>query len=434
MFGWGSSQSQGGINKLLSDPSTKLETVFSDRMFNNMLRNQNEKLIEFLTRDDNITRMVEYTLSDVHKNEPDVKKSLSTSVVVLTSEAEKLCEKLSQSKVYLSAIKSFRNTEYAKNSFFCGYYATLVEALAKATNGEVLGSKLGFLAGYLIKNLNILGLRQLFITLVINFGVPFRVSSRMMQSLVDQLKVQNQAIFVAMTIKDIITKEPDMRILLESGESMEMIMKVALENYHTFPALSTLLFQVVSIVVKNSERVTQESIAEKYEKEIDFLGPVNCATPSALILFPNNYDKFIERFLKSELPTILNEAITSIINGLSIDDLQKLATSFHLSEMILKHFKQYKRNKINGHFLSLMRTFADKGICCCDEHQESWSNFTKNKMAKRYLRVMMEYGGHITEESKGIQRDLFMSIEDLYSASMDLSSILADDLDENDDA
>ncbi|OHS98935.1 hypothetical protein TRFO_34697 [Tritrichomonas foetus] len=429
MYGWGASPFQNSIMKLLADPNAKLEAVLMDRLFNNTFRTENQTLINFLVRDDNLSRMLDYILTDAMSKEPDARKILFLCLNVLTSESEKFGEKLAESQIYISRLNNFKGTQYVKNPIYCGYYANLVESLAKVTNGEVLGSKMKYLGGFLIKNLHFLGLRQLFIRLVINFGVPFKVSSGMMKLMTDQLHDQKLSIYVAFTINDIIDLELDNCQLFQSPDVFDTIMKTAIENYTKTPILSSTLLKAAIKILKNSDNIQKENIL-KYENLIDFNGPVNCATASLLTLFPHNVTKFIDRFLLSELPTIFNEKVTSIINKMTIDELQQLSTSLHLSSLFSENFKNYKNGKINGHFLSLARTFADKGICCCEEHNDVWARFVNNKMAKQYRKTMMEYGGHITEESKNIQRDLFVSMDDLYAASMNLSSILVEEEEE----
>ncbi|KAK8890876.1 hypothetical protein M9Y10_028075 [Tritrichomonas musculus] len=445
MFAWGASMNRNSTPKILSDPNAKLETVLADRTFNNLLRNENQYLIDFLIRDDNVKKMHDYLLTDSYENTKDFKKIRPLCLNVLTSESEKLGEQLSSNEQYIDLLIDFSTSEWFRDPYRCGNYSYLIESLAKASSGDILSSKFTFLANYLMNNIDIMGLRQLFVRLVCDFSYPFMVSSQMMDELVNCIfmhgeesndetlkytKIDPKALFVAFTIHDILKTDPHLGSLFESPDTLQTLLKLAIFNYEKNPLFSSLLFNCISIILENAIKNEDSASTQNDNEIINFnnFEPTlnintntepfisNSATSEALKLFPKSAINLVMKFLKSELPTLVCDVVMSSICKLPIEELQSFCTKFHLSSAIISLYKDYKHRKTNGHFLILVKYLSDKGVCCCEEHREAWTKFEQCKFTKRYKKSMAEYGGVISTEASKLQRDLFKSMDDLYSA------------------
>lgn len=444
MFGWGVNMNRNSAPKLLSDPNVKLETVLADRTFNNLLRNENSHLIDFLSRDDNVNKMYSYLLTDEFDSNNDAKKIRFLCLNVLTSESEKLGEKLITNKVYSENLINFSTSKFSRDTIKCGYYSYLIESLAKASSGDILSSKFQFLTDYLMNNIDIMSLRQLFVKLVINFTYPFRVSSKMMEYLVSHMfkkdenetdekskytQLDSKALYVAFSIQGILKSASHLGSLFDSPNLLQTLMKLAIYNYKNNAILSSTIFNCLSIILKNASKSDDSILAndngnidiDNYEKilnidsnETPFTS--NAATPEAIKLFPKSASSLVIKVLKSELPTFVCEVVVSTICRFSVEKLQNFCTQHHLSNEIISLYKDYKHRKTNGHFLLIAKALSDKGICCCEEHQEAWTKFEQFKFIKRYKKSMAEYGGEVNESSKQVQKDLFKSMDDLYSA------------------
>jgi hypothetical protein len=255
-----------------------------------------------------------------------------------------------------------------------------------------------------------LGLRELLFNLIVSYTLPFCVSPAMVHSLLKEGEASLPVIFL---IRDVLKAQPDLSALFETQECLSVLFRAAVDNYSAKPLLSCQSFRIIQMILSHCTNPELEEYASRFQ--FTFTSEINCATAEALLTFPSHLPEFVPKFFGSELPTILNSAVVKLIGRMSVQELGVLAESTHICKLAMDCFADYRDRKINGHFLDVVMVFSDKGICCCSEHESKWEKFVCKRLPEQYRRVMSNYGGETNADDTALQKDLFASMDDLYS-------------------
>jgi hypothetical protein len=360
-------------------------------------------------------RLIQYALTTDLQAESSGKKFGAMAVGILTTSTAKLQEQISRNQQLIETIKSFPDSFYATNPQICGNFDQIVAFLAEATSGEILGSEFGFLAKFLIDHLDILAFRQLLFKLIVNFTLPFCVSTEMMTLLLDQAKQTKSTFNVVFLMRDILNGKPDLGLLLADDHSISTLFQLGVDNYFSSPIISRELFLIVDSINEANPQTNLAKISLSFRLNFDFTSVLNCATSSALMLFPRDLITFIAPFFECRLPTMLNNAVNSLVNRLSPEELTELAEKTHICNLAMTNFDTYREKKTNGHFLDVAMLFSEKGMPCCKAHRKPWKKFAREELTTQYRKVMSNYGGKMNAEVATLQRELFESMDDLYA-------------------
>lgn len=414
---WGVSPFQSPVSTLVKDPNSTFETVLSSQHFSQGFHQQNDDLLDFLVKDENMQKIVEFSLTDMHKEMKDYVKYTRLCVAILSTAAPKFQALLSTNGIFINSLVGFKDTPYAKDPILCGNFSRLVIFIIRFTSGEILDEKLSFLADFLIKNLNLLGLQELFISLCTEFAVPFHLSEELILKIIDQFADPILGYHSMLTIHYLMHLSDGNEQLFWRESIVRPILEEGISRYSTNPLFSLAAFKVVREIIFHPDQDAEL----KYlldGKTVDFNIEVNCATSIAIELFPDGIPFLLDRFFAGELNTFINDKIVSVLTTYNIDKLIEFASNTHVCYNAIKYFDSYSQHKTNGHYLDLVRVFSEKGVYCCKEHRKLCSTFIKEKVVPRYRLVMLQYGGS-EDDTKRLQTELFASIEDLYSLCPD---------------
>ena len=413
MFGWGANPFQNSLSPLLKDPNTPLEKIVLSQQFTNLYRQESNDVIDYLFKDKVVEKLIQFALTKDLVDDPNFDKIEKIALTVLSvRDKPKIEERISKCQILIEKVAEFPKSECARDPVICGHFNQVVECLVRTTNGEILGAELKDLQSFLFDNLHILGLRELLYTLIVDYTLPFCVSPEMMELLLGKTAGPDGLSVLAL-IRDVIRAKDDLCDLLSNEAMMDLLFDLGIKNYVEHPLMSHLAFSVIASVIEHSPEF--KTFHHKFKDEFKYHNVVNCATSSVLNVFTEDICFFVERFLRMELPTIVEETINVILNQNTLDEMTALAEQTHICKLAMDNFAEYQRRKVKGHFLDFVRTFSDRGICCCSEHREEWVRFAQKDLNSQYKRVMSTYGGATHADVAALQRDLFASMDDLYS-------------------
>jgi hypothetical protein len=398
------------ISSLINSPDTKLETVFKHSQFPNVLRQETSEIVRFLTCHANMSRLIRYALTTELWEEDPTKRFQMLSVAILSESTSKLKEQLSCNPLLLAQIKAFPDSSYYRHSVVCGNFSRIVLFLARATEGEILGTEFAFLSNYLTQNLGFLSLNKLFHSLIVDFSIPFAVSSEMIQSILKQLSNPPMVFPTLFLFRNILKSQPDFISLIDDDATIRRFISIGVDSYFKAPLVAHEAFSISRSILDKTPTATQSSIFKPFSSQSD----INCATAAALLVFPDDVIHFIPRFFAGTFPTILNRAIRQVLTRLPAMALSDLAEQTHICKLAVDAFDSYAAAKTNGDLLEVIRLFSERGIYCCKAHKTEWKAFTRGHLRERYQLVMSNYGG-MGQEVSDLQKRLFESMDDLYS-------------------
>ena len=413
MFGWGANPFQNSLSPLLKDPNTPLEKIVLSQQFTNLYRQESNDVVEFLFREDVVTKLIQFALTKDLCHDPNFDKIERIALSVLSvQDKPKMEEKIAKCSILIQKVADFPKSPSAKDPVICGHFNQIVECLVRTTNGEVLGAELKDIGSFLFENIDLLGLRELLFTLIVDYTLPFCVSTEMAQKLLTK-SMQPNGLPALTLIRDVILTKADLSDFLSDEQTMNSLFELGITNYFENPIISNVAFSIIAVVVHHCPSL--RTFHHKFLDSFKFYEVVNCATSAAIAVFSEQIYRFIDRFMKLQLPTIVEETINAIVNHSTLEEMTSLAEKTHICKLAMDNFSEYKRRKVDGHFLDFVRTFSDRGICCCLEHRDEWLRFAQKDLNSQYKRVMSSYGGATDADVAALQRDLFASMDDLYS-------------------
>jgi hypothetical protein len=413
MIAWGANPFQNSLVPLLKNPETKLEVIFKNTQFTNLLRQETADVVAFLTRDSTMERLLQYSLTTELANEENARRFQSMALGILSAGSSRLADAVARNSLLLTRIKQFPESQYCRHPVICGNFSRIVQFLASATNGEILGIELKFLPGFLLQNFDLLGFRELFQHLIVNFTIPFCVSVATAHSILEQIANERMILPVLFLIRDILKAQPDFISLFDDQFSLTTLFKLGIRSYVKWPIVAKEAFSIIGSIFDT------KALADRHRftlpDDFEFHSHINCATTAVLLIFPDEVVHFVPSFFLGTLPTILNSTVKQIVTRLPAIQLSALAEKIHICKLAMDAFVSYSQEKTNGHFLELVRHFSERGIVCCKAHKRHWKSFTQEQLRERYQLVMSNYGGRRGSDAFEIQRDLFQSMDDLYS-------------------
>jgi hypothetical protein len=413
MIAWGANPFQNSLAPVLKNPDTKLETIFKNNQFLNLLRQETPDVVAFLSRDGIMSQLIQYALTTELSNGQNSKRFQSMAVAILSGGTSRLQDAISRNQILLESIKQFPDSPYSRNAVVCGNFSLIVQFLARSTNGEILGTDLKFLSDFLLKNLDLFALRELFKCLIVDFTIPFCVSTEMLHELLDRVDTEALVFPALFLLRDVAQEKPDLLSLFDDDESVGRLLSLGIDSYFSKPLIAKEAFSILYSIFET--KAMAEPCWPIGKRVFEYHTTVNCATAAALLVFPESVVYFIRPFFAGMLPTMLSGAVMQVVARLPGAALSDLAAKTHLCQLAIEGFAAYSLEKTNGHFIELVRLFSERGMYCCKAHKKQWKQFTSELLRGRYQLVMSHYGGRAMSDAVDIEKDLFQSMDDLYS-------------------
>jgi hypothetical protein len=371
-----------GLSPLLQDPGVTLEDVLrSSHLAAAIRRDPSDQLAEFLLSDDNMRRIAMYALTDSDQQLQKI------CVAILSTSTHRLQSGFRENLVLLDALASFPTGPSARDPKICGYFARICDLLIRSTGGSLLQTKFTFLQTFLVQNIDLLALRDLFVQFLIDFK-EFYVPMDLLSEIA--ISDSQKSLFVLFTMRDCLKEKPE---FFQSFDVLRNLLTIGEASFLNNPSKCVVAYSLVEQILAKSDK-SFAKILEIFHFPAE--GAVcNCATAAALRLFPVAIKWFIHGFLTGELPTAVNDAICSGLANMEFTQLQCLVCDVHLNRLIGDAFVAYRQRKVNGHFLVAARLLRHRGIVCCRDHAADWDVFCRDPLALHAAAVAAPYGGPV---------------------------------------
>lgn len=384
------------LTPLLNDPKTKLEDVLLHSSLMPSLRRDepSDALIRYILDQTNLDRLLTYALTNDLISEENFTKVQKASVDVLSTTSRKLQSEFRASSQLIEGLASFPNLPASRDPKLCGNFASIVELITRSTCGTLLSTKMSFLKDFLLNNLDMMGLRELFLRLVTDFSTQFRVTETLLDSICALGKIEGvRGLCAVATIRDILQEKPDLFIHCQNPRILDQLLQIGCEFYPTEPIRSAIAFGVSKQIIVKGHKDTARELVSKRKSPIETNRTINCATGNALSIFPKSAELLFGEFFKFEMPTIVCDAFVSVLEECEESELRAWTVKHHLNEKLMQHFDEFKQRKTNGHYLKVCQLLMNSNLCCCNEHQDQWNQFVTDCVLPQGRMEAAPYGG-----------------------------------------
>ena len=379
------------LTPLLSDPKTRLEDVLSHSSLLPSLRcdEPSDKLIRFLLDQGNLDRMLTYALTNDLNSEANFTKMQKASVDILSTTSRRLQSEFQASPQLIEGLVNFSKSPASRDPKLCGNFAGIVELITRSTCGTILSTKMAFLKEFLLKNLDMVGLRELFLKLITDFSKQFQVNEAMITEICEVGTVDGiRGLFAVSMLNDILKEKADLALYFRSPRVLNKLLEIGCRFYQVQPVRAAIAFDVAKRISRDiSFKATFCELLSKHKSPIGENPEINSATANTLLLFPKSAEFLFDDFFKFEMPTIVCQAFISVLHETEDAELKDL------NALLMEHYDEFKRRKTNGHYLKFCQLLMNFGVCCCREHQDPWDKFVIDSVLSQGRLEAADYGG-----------------------------------------
>lgn len=369
------------IKELLNKDDINLEEILEQDSLSSQLRNSNQKLFQYFSKDDIMEELLNWVLTDKYKDHPKYLKLAKAALSVFTV-SKTFQRTLLENKVFLERIQAF--TKEQPNSRYCGHFARIIESIIYETKGNFL-KNLDDFQSFLIDNITNIALKDLFILLSNEFADAFNFNTELVIRLVHSMNDDN-CMFIISTIREIIENDEQSKAIFDSEELIDYLFKDAVEVSIINPLFATEIFRLLR---KFTDLSNYNSILQKYSESYEYQN--NCSFPYAVSIFGKLMPEIFDYFFDTHSCSQLIEAIYDSFIKKTIEEQYELAKSANLCERIMNNFTNSKTNAR----LSDLAVLINNKFKESPEFNQSFTDFVNNEVMQHLKIRDNEYGGKI---------------------------------------
>jgi hypothetical protein len=267
-------------------------------------------------------------------------------------------------------MKEFTQSQRAKTQLICANFATLAEWFISSTCGACIPVCFPVLESYLIQNIGIGPLAELFVNVAGNFSKVFAVSTSMILKL---LYSQTHAYWPIVVLRRLLIKNPDLVCFAEASDVLFSLLSIGATALNVAELVSVEAFRLLGMIVELSDRPdkVQETLLTA-QQTIDIVGSRSLAVPAILDLFPAKVGDVIDQFFEQECSTAFNQAVWTALTELDNAQLRDLTMQHQIMEKLVSGYDGYLQKKTNGHFLAIAQLLMARKICCAPQIRKEW--------------------------------------------------------------
>lgn len=346
---WSFGPSLSGITANLKSENCSLEEILLDSTLQQAIRSSLRELIDFISRDDIFNDLFDWVLTNNHKDNKNHQKLARNALLIVTSNSQTIQKVILNHQLFVERIQSFinqnSNDELINDSRIAGHFQRIIELYAVQTNGKII-NQLKSLPTFLIHNMTILGLRELFILLATQFIENFGLTNENIEELTKETK-NADGYFVTTAIKSIIEKAP---VLInqhfQNPNIVKNLLEAAASNKENNHLVTIELCKTLCIIFNNCSNIDelQALLAEYSGKFIKEDMEINCSTASIISLFKSLNDKIFDQLFCKPTNTFLNQNIIEILKNMSDEQKDALLKNFNAPSKLLKFYNKYTAN------------------------------------------------------------------------------------------
>ena len=330
----------GPLAALLASEGTTVAMVLDDSGFTTALRQASKEFCDFFTRDENVDAIFDIAFTPTPDSVPETKRARQ-AVTTLTTKTRALIGRLAVHERLKERLNKFPGCEFCGNTKSCGYFQKILESFASFTNGEILAD-LPEIRPFLVKNLNCLALRDLFVNLVSQFPQAMGADEEMFVELVREMREHKENAYLIVTaILALWTLRPskvDMGELL-GVRFVEELLGLAVERVCP-PVAMCYAFQLLVLIAGEEDSEVLAKIRE-FEDKFSIEGKeMDAVTMQALKLFRRKALECVDSMFEAPAHTFLNEAIIGAFKGLNDQEKNKFVEDHKLAEKIMQKYEE----------------------------------------------------------------------------------------------
>lgn len=317
------------IDKLLEKPDITLNQVLQDSAFTNSIRSPSKTFTNYLLSENNLKQLIIYSLtndfelsknttengdekvSDSESKRKEFNRLQRCSVLALTNQSKQFQNELLKNEILKEKLSNFPTSKYSSDPKISGHYSRIVETLVRSSSGKYL-YELPNVIDYLIKDINVLPIRELFIVLFCEFTTTFIKCSS--GSKPPQNDEQNSRDSLDGDDDDDDNSESEEQT---TKEERDAFFKKLLDNDHIKTSASTFfVFSAINgIFTQNIEYVRYFATSEFFKETLNIatspdqkqLGAIEAFKVASRIIEWTEQNEPISTFKSDEISNIISE-------------------------------------------------------------------------------------------------------------------------------
>jgi hypothetical protein len=165
---WDDQAEADPLTELLQSPNPQLSDVLNDASMLQELRSGNAELIAYLTREDVVSQLCEWSMTLTHESDKDFDRTSRFAIEALTC-GNALASQLLHSSVLKQFLTDFLANPADWEALCAGHFHRILVHLLNESSGAYLNNFPGIIEG-VVKHLSLLGVAELLISLAIKYS------------------------------------------------------------------------------------------------------------------------------------------------------------------------------------------------------------------------------------------------------------------------
>lgn len=378
----------------ISKSNCAIEEVLDDPNIKQAMQCSNIDFLEYLSRESSIIQLMEYTLASTKMFCDHYSRRSQLSLELLNAKFLGIQNSFCDNTVFIDYLNKFVNSDSQPIPLLCGHFASIIESYAKLTYGSFI-KKINRLKDYLLQNIDVVALRDLFVLLVTECNSDFELASSDIIQICKKLKYMaiSKQLGMVIAFSKIIAKNSDRISLFDEDSIMKNLLKLATKTSNHL--LSREIYQFILTAKQNCENSIEiiDSMGDTISISYDNISPVSFVY--FIQIYPQYSIKMIDYLFKDNSNTMINYAILKALAKVLEDKAELITTT----DFITKIIDNFNTSNHSGHIAAFAELLMKNGPVFEALKNKNWIKFVKDQLIP-YLKLKDgRYGGGICGDS-----------------------------------
>lgn len=367
------------FNAIITNKDTTIVAVVKEPFFRSKLKSPNKILIEYLNDDRTINQICDWLLTEEYCREKAYKPISQLIIRIFKEAPEKVLASFSTNERLISRLQQF--CKFEKKYFLIGFghFQQIIELLSFATRGVFLQNFTDF-TSTLLKCIDIISIRYLFLSLASNFTQAFGFSKDVVLKMIQSLDNSNQHHIMFLLSK--LSRGKNTYFAFDHSKVIYSLFEIVVSPLQN-EFITTQALQIIEYVKKNTIIKEKVDIILKYfESKIDFDNlPVNFSTSIILKLYNSRFiPSLILLMINNPAHMFLHEGVMASIESASDEVLIDFVEKNNVSVKLMWAMNVAKSNGFLTKFATILN---EKRSLYPSLQTPEWENFVSNVLNRR---------------------------------------------------
>ncbi|OHT16130.1 hypothetical protein TRFO_13458 [Tritrichomonas foetus] len=379
--------------QLTENPDLPIKEVLENPDLLQSIRNEAQELLDYFTqKEEHLKELFDLALSDRLNDESIDFRYNRNASNVLSSVAKTFQKAVESSQIAINALNDFikdENKKYNRNPVYSGHFQRIIQSHLFATFGKFI-DLIPDLKNFLIKNVDILGYKQLLVSLLVDFheclndpGIGLEIAKIVTSAPKEEVKLHAIQVFI-----DVMRDRPDCTFLFQQEIFEKLLLFAA--SFGEANLLYYEIFNALKMISRDHEDTGWlYQIKHKFVNQFPFKDQPEEVAYVAFPFFASfALEKMLKSFFKDDAPTSFTLAVLEQIKKVPDEKLHDMIKVDDIINKIMESGLAFPSDenyhvRINSHIFKFGMFLIEKDLPPHIVDKPGWDLFICTKLLHR---------------------------------------------------